>query len=270
MPDEYSKGLARHFLEVVGYSVEDIPSVSNGKSADLFATCPDDTKPAIIVEAKEKEPDRELIRLRNEKLRAGELHEHHAVMTEQSVLNRIMHNAVSQLRSTQDRYPKALKFIFVTCTGFNAETRFEQFRHRVAGIATVVDFSADGPMRECAFFKDSDFFKYRKILDGVILAKLFGDAESFDASFYVNCYSPQYPTMRDCRSLQEALGEGFVDIAERANRGEYWSLHDLDGDRSNESEILKSVKDKYGLSEKVMTMEMKQSGVEVLVPKNSN
>lgn len=270
MSDEYSKGLARHFLEVAGYAVEDIPTVNDGSSADLFATCPNDSKPAMIVEAKEKEPDKELIRLRDEKLRAGGLHELHAVMAEQSVLNRIMSDAIGQLRSTQNRYPDALKFVFVVCTGFNAETRFEQFKHRVAGIATVVDFSSEGPMQECAFFRDSDFFKYRKILDGVILAKVFGDAESFDTSFYVNCYSSQYPTMRDCKSLHEALGEGFVDIAERADRGEYWSLHDLDGDRSNEAEMLKAVREKYGLSEKVMTMEMKQSGVEVLVPKNND
>lgn len=270
MSDEYSKNLARSFLEYLGYKVDDIPSASDRKSADLFASCPRRSKPPLVVEAKEKEPDKVLIQLRDAKLRAGEIHELHAAMTEQPVLNRIMHDAIVQLRSTQERYPDALNFVFVVCTGFNAEARFEQFRHRVAGIATVADFSTDGKIQECAFFRDSDFFKYREVLDGVILAKVFGDAESYEASFYVNCYSPRYSMLRDCESLHESLGIGFVDIAERDNRGEHWSLHDVAGDRSNESEMLKAVREKYGLGEKVMTMEMKQSGVEVLVPKNDD
>jgi hypothetical protein len=264
MTDEASKDLAQHVLETFGYVVHDIPTVPDSRSADLFATCPDSLKPALIIEAKEKEPGPELARRRDEALRSGKQHVFNEALAEQSILNSVMSGAVDQVRSTQARYPDALRCVFIVCTGFNAESRFEQFRHRVAGIATV--FELDGPIGECAFFRDSDLFRYRKILDSVILVKSVGDG--LDASFYVNCYSARYSQMSENKSLQETLKEGFVDIATRDVNGDMWSLHDVAGNRSNETEMLNAVRDKYGLGDKVMTMQMKHAGVEMLVPRS--
>ena len=265
--DEQSKAIARQFLEYVGYTANDVPTAEGQRSADLHATCPNNEKPPLLVEAKEKEPDKELCRLRDEKLRAGEMHELFAELGEQPVLNRIMDDAIGQLRETQDRYPDALRFVFVVCTGFNAEHRFEQFRHRAVGIATVVDFGENGSLQECYFFRDSDFFKYRNILDGVIFAQMHGDGQGFEASLYPNCYANRYESLRDCEALKAVLCDGFVDVASRSVEGLVWSLHDVAGNRSNEQEMLAAVRTKYNLSERVMTMQMKHAGVEMLVPR---
>lgn len=256
MDDETSKLFVRQFLEVAGYEVVDIPVAKGCRSADLLATCRDGVRPPLIVEAKEKEPGRELARRRTETLKAGKLHELHAVLAEQPVLTRIIDDAVEQLRSSRIEHPDALGFVFVICTGFNAESRFEQFRHRIAGIATIADWGTTRPLQECAFFRHSDFYKHRGVLDGVILAKVFADTTSFQAGLYANCYSPRYSLLRDCLQLQQSLGKGFVDIAEQAEAGDYWSLHDIDGDRSNEAQMLNAARDKYGLSDKVTTLEM--------------
>jgi hypothetical protein len=122
-------------------------------------------------------------------------------------------------------------------------------------------------LQECYFFRDSDFFKHRNILDGVILARQHIDGESIDASVYPNCYSQRYEVLKDCDALKAILCDGYVDVAARADEGHAWSLHDVTGDRVNEQEMLAAVRTKYNLSERVMTMQMKHAGVEVLIPR---
>jgi hypothetical protein len=261
--DEASKELAQHVLESFGYTVAEIPAVPGSQSADLSATCAAGAKPELIVEAKEKEPSPEVAKLRDAALRAGEIHSFNEALVEQSVLNRVMSGAVAQVRATQARYPNALRCVFTVCTGFSAETRFEQFRHRVAGVARliIVDSKKHG---DCFCFRDSDLFRYRNDLDAIILAKEFSD--SLQVSFYPNCYASGYQQLSGSAALRDALQDGFIDIPERDANGDTWSLHDVPGNRANENEMIEAARAKYGFSGRVVTMQMHHAGVEMLVP----
>ncbi len=114
----------------------------------------------------------------------------HAVLSETLEWRRahssVIHTAVKQL-SAHDDSSRAMKITWIECAGIDSNDQYKFWLYSLYGIACIADFG-DTPRQssgngildvisvqydafECDYFCESEFYKYRLKLDGVIIAK---------------------------------------------------------------------------------------------------
>lgn len=238
-------------LELWGLSVTKIPEQQE-KTPDFLATAGDSS---YLIELKTKSPNPDVLERRDAALGAGELFEEHISMVPRNRFSGVIRSATDQL----DAYEAddAIQLIWLHSEGHSANAQMDQFEITLYGSTTLVDWAEKGTAGDCYFFTNSDFFRYRDILDGAILST------PEKAKICLNPLSDNYERFKES-FLCVTLNEGICDPYAREAEGVAYVV-DGDVDRNDKNSVLAFLREKYG-QEKLMDMTMGHFSATVAVP----
>ena len=255
MPLEIS--FAEQVLKAWGASVEPLPT-SKKEESDWLATlkgC------RLLIEEKTKFEDSASREARNATLAAGQVHGATLPLTHNNRISGIVRKAAGQLSSTGNDIEHDLKIMWFTGVEFDGEAKHYQFMATLYGSTRIFELNNPG-LRQCYFFRNSDFFRYREQLDGAVAAYLHGD--TITMKLCLNPYSPNWEGPPDSPYAKQ-FKQGLIDpVAEEAN-GEAF-IADTDIPRNDEAAVLRYLEQKYGLKQ-IMNMDMGLTSAVVNVPK---
>jgi len=175
-------------------------------------------------------------------------------------LSGIVRKANKQLKSTGASKKHQFRLVWFTAIGFDAEAKHMQFIATLYGTSTV--FEIDGKyLRECYFFYNSEFFRYRNDLDGAVASFLFG--ETVTMYLCLNPYSPNYEKLRDSPIVHK-LPNGLTDPVAEEKAGRAY-IADTEIDRADSQAVMKFLEAKYNTG-KLGHMDMKMASVEFRLP----
>jgi hypothetical protein len=221
--------IVKHLFEGFGYHVEKIAETSE-ETPDFLIS--DDTF-SYVLELKTKSPSEAESEERRRLLDAGQIHNLHESIIRKNRLSGIIKKAKDQLESHDER---DLRLVWLLATGYLAKPRMLQFEATLYGLAPLIG----GPNErtgDCFFFYNSEFFRYRHVLDAAILS-----TES-EMRLLLNPLSPRYEEMKSS-SLPKHLGKAVVDPPELDKTGKAF-LVDSDVDRNDKEAVLGYLREKY-------------------------
>lgn len=176
----------------------------------------------------------------------------------QGNVTKIVSSAVEQMESSADDLG-CLRIILYFVSGIGSHERWENFLTSIYGSKNVVDWAEGGAAKQCYYFGNSDFYRYRNRLDGAVLLNDFGKGV-----FCLNDHSPNADRLRRSR-LVEKFGPAVIDPPILEENGKAWVANGAI-DRSDEIAVLNHVKCKYSLSELTNVIEMGFASASKLVP----
>ena len=141
---------------------------------------------------------------RNAALAAGQVHGATIPLTHNNRISGIVRKAAGQLSSTGIDVQHHLKILWFTGVDFNGEAKHYQFMSTLYGSTRIFELD-QRQLRECYFFRNSDFFRYREQLDGAVAAYLSGDAVTM--KLCLNPYSPNWQALR-AHPMQSSSSSG--------------------------------------------------------------
>jgi hypothetical protein len=240
-----------------GASVEEIPT-SSAEESDWLAELKGFR---LLVEEKAKLESPASQQDREEALRSGRVHGMTTPLSQSNRLSGIVRKARKQLASTAARLEHDARIIWFTGLGFDAEAKHYQFMSTLYGSTKI--FELDKPeLRECYYFRNADFYRYREELDGAVAAFLIGD--SVTMKLCLNTYSPRYRAIKSSPFAAQ-FPNGLIDpLAEEASGNAY--IADTDIDRRDSGAVLQYLQQKYGLK-RAMNMDMNLATATVAMPR---
>ena len=224
------------------------------KRPDFFLS---DEHERYYIELKTKYESPERSRIRQDRLRPGQIYMDSLGLRATAAYRSILKKAYEQLTTSSYCESEPLRIPWLLCLGQQASTDVKRFTNMLFGTAYVADFSDDGEARPCHYFYESLFFKYRDSIDAAIVS-----TES-QISICLNSYSPRYSRAKSC-GLTGILASGLRDPCSLEKAGEAW-IADMIGDRKNVSVTLNAVVKKYGLSQLTRVIEMEDLTASILI-----
>jgi len=254
MPEAPS--IATQVLEAWGAKVESIPTSSKEES-DLIAQL-DGVR--LLIEEKTKFEDPERMEARNIALSSGSVHGSTHPLRQSNRISGIVRKASKQLSSTGADMAHDLKVLWFTGIGFDAEAKHFQFMSTLYGSTRILELNKPH-MRQCYFFRNSDFFRYREHFDGAVAAYLNGNTVTVKPC--LNPYSASWDALRDSPYARN-FKLGLIDPVAEESRGEAY-IADTDIPRTDEHAMLCFLEKKYGLK-MAQNMDMSMASAVVRVP----
>jgi hypothetical protein len=190
----------KRFFESLGYQVEKITEIDD-ESPDFLIS--DDTW-SYVSELKTKFLSSNEVEERKRVLNSGAIHNVHELIIGKNRLSGIIKKAKDQLKNYREEH--IIRIIWLLATGHLAEPQMHQFEATLYGLATVVSASSRQTY-DCYFFYNSDFYRFREILDGAIIST------EMQAKFLLNPLSSRYEQLKNS-SLPKHLGNDVVDPVE--------------------------------------------------------
>jgi hypothetical protein len=233
---DYEPIVKRWFLGR-GYQITKIPETNEGSPDFLIV---DDTS-TYLLELKTKFPSDEEIGERKKLLSIGEIHNIDELITRKNGLSKIIRKAKNQLGKYKKGGDKILRLVWLLSTGHLAEPRLYQFETTLYGLAYLQSAERYGG---CYFFYDSDFFRYREVLDEAIVST------QSEGKLLINSLSPRYSQMKNSSLLKHFREASVVDPINLEKEGRAF-LVDSDVDRADEEGVLQYLKGKYN-SDKIV------------------
>jgi len=235
----------KRVLEEWGFSVEKIPeSMHSGvKTPDYIVR---DSGTTYVLEVKTRNDDPSETIERHATLDRGELYAEHIPIVRTNTTSGIIRDASLQL----ERYsmPGAFKIAWFAAAEYAQEAKFAQLEAALTGTTRMFDLeSGDGFHRPCYFFRNSDFYRYRSVLDAAILS------DDSSGKMFLNPFS-----MRAASFKKSLLALRFADavcdpLSEEQNGEAY--VVDSDVNRKNEEAVMAFLREKYK-SPKLMNIDM--------------
>jgi hypothetical protein len=255
MTDTFS--VAAQVLEQWGATVTPIPT-SHKDESDWLAQF---GNYRLLVEEKTKIEEPEVRATRAETLATGEVHGSTLPLSHNNRLSGIVRKAAKQLSSTGQDVPHDGRIVWFTGTGFDAEARHYQFINTLYGSTRIFQLGRPG-MKECYFFRNGDFFRFREQLDGAVVAFLHGD--NVTVKLCLNPYSSSWQSLRGS-PFASNFKLGLIDPVEEEAAGEAY-IADTDLPRSDIAAVIRYLEAKYGL-EHAHNMDMNMASAVVAVPR---
>jgi len=217
---------------------------------------------ALIAEEKTKFEDAVALEARMKTLRAGEVHGRTIPLKPNNRLSAIVKKAVGQLSSSAREIQHDLRVLWFTGTGFDGEAKHYQLMATLYGSTRVFELNGDGHHRTCYFFRNSDFYRFRSVLDGAYVTYVTGN--TLTVKLCLNPYSPKWQELRDS-PFAACLKNGLIDPVAEEREG-FAYIVDGDVDRAAEEEVMRYLQGKYGLKQ-AMSIDMGMTSAAILVPK---
>lgn len=247
--------VAEQVLNQWGALAEPLPTSSKEES-DWFAIL-DGFR--LLIEEKRKFDNSVARQAREAALRAGQVHGTSLPLTHNNRISGIVRKAAGQLSSTGKNIGHDARILWFTGMGFDGEAKHHQFIATLYGSTRV--FELDRPkMKECYFFRNSDFFRYRDHLDGAIAAYLNNDVLTM--KLCLNPYAQNWIALRDSPFAKQ-FKLGLIDPVAEELAGDAYIV-DTDLPRNDKSGVLRYLEQKYGI-ERAMNMDMNLASATVLV-----
>ncbi|MFC0710904.1 hypothetical protein [Azorhizophilus paspali] len=255
-PFSYAKALLQH----LGIAVEDIHTsdAEQKQEADFLVSF---GGVRVLIEEKTKEDGPTYLAERAEELECGEIHAVTLPISRDETLSGLIRNASRQLRSSSNK-PHGFRLMWFTAAGVHAEGKYEQFIATLYGRANLLEMNA-AHYRPCYYFRNADFFRRAKVIDGAIVAHT--DGKFIFAKLCLNSLSPRYEALRRSAVLQP-FGSAVEDPIILEAEGTAFIL-DCALDRKNEGPLLAYLQEKYGTAP-LMTFDLGYTNAAILLPKN--
>lgn len=213
----------------------------------------------LLVEEKMKFDDPASRVEREGTLASGQVHGVITPLTHNNRISGIVRKAAGQLSSSGNDVGHDLKIVWFTGVGFDAEAKHHQFISTLYGTTRI--FELERPqMRECYFFRNSDFYRFGAQLDGAVAAYLTGNTVTM--KLCLNPYSPNWELLRDSPYAKQ-FKHGLIDPVAEEESGEAY-IADTSIARTDESAVLRFIEQKYGLVN-AMNMDMKMASAMIRV-----
>ncbi|MCL4271553.1 MAG: hypothetical protein KJZ72_18490, partial [Anaerolineales bacterium] len=188
-----------------GYEINKIPE-SNEQSPDFLIT---DETSKYLLELKTKFPSEDEIDERRQILSSGEIHNIDEIITFQKGLSKIISNAKNQLKN-YSRGENILRLVWLLSAGHLSEPRLDQFETTLYGSTYLHTTEWYG---NCYFFYNSDFFKYRNVLDAAIVST------TTKGKLLLNPLSPRYVRMKNSSLIKHFRDSSIIDPIELEKEG---------------------------------------------------
>ncbi|MES2721300.1 MAG: hypothetical protein V4624_10475 [Pseudomonadota bacterium] len=255
MTDTFS--VAAQVLEQWGATVTSIPASHKNESDWLaqFGTY------RLLVEEKTKIEEPEATAARAKTLARGEVHGSTLPLGYNNRLSGIVRKAAKQLSSTGQDVAHDGRVVWFTGTGFDAEAKHYQFIGTLYGSTKIFQLNHPG-MKECYFFRNADFFRFGKQLDGAVVAFLHGNTVT--VKLCLNPYSERWESLRDS-PFASHFELGLIDPVAEEAAGEAY-IADTDQPRSDLDAVIRYLEVKYGL-EHAHNMDMNMASAVVAAPR---
>ena len=178
----------------------------------------------------------------------------HGVCTNSVILERenryskVISKAKNQLKSYRiDDF--SFKIIWLHSIGAHSYNHMEQFKQALYGIKILVDFDYEDGTRECYFFEQSDFYRYRNIIDGAILTR------DGNLQFCLNPLSENFEKLKKSSLVTSLDNSNQLDPLQLAKIDKIYYA-DNDMPRGDNTASLDYLREKYGYSNlMIMPME---------------
>lgn len=248
--------IATQILGLWGAKVTPLPTTSKDE-CDLLAKL-DGVR--LLVEEKTKLDDPSDVQARKAAFSRGEVHGTVLPLRHNNRISGIVRKATKQLSSTGADVAHDLRIVWFTGVGLHAEAKHFQFMSTLYGSTRI--FELDRPqMRECYFFRNSDFYRYRDNLDGAVAAYLNGDTVTM--KLCLNPHAEGWKSLRDSPYARN-FKLGLIDPVAEEAAGEAYIV-DGDISRADEYAVIQFLEKKYGLT-KIQNMDMNMASAVVRVP----
>jgi len=244
------------FRNGLGFEIEKIPEAKE-RTADFLLS---DGANSYLVEVKTRYRSEDEIKTREAQFEESGLAELSRAIERRSSVSKLISEALTQIESTSVEI-SSFRVIFFLLRNFDVDERMHNILANLFGIKTVVDWGSGNTGRDCYYFTESDFFRYRDRLDAVIVMK----ESNGKGVLCLNDYSPNIDALRTS-PLAASLAPGVRDPARMEADGQIW-LADCGIDRSNENAVIQFLKEKYGLSDRTTSMPMNYVSATVIEPK---
>ena len=216
----------------------------------------------LIAEEKTKFEDALAIEARLKTLRSGGVHGQTVPLKPNNRLSGIVKKAVGQLSSTGGDVSHDLRVIWFTGAGFDGEAKHYQLMSTLYGSTRVFELNGDGHHRTCYFFRNSDFYRFRDVLDGAYVSYLTGN--TLTVKLCLNPHSTRWKELRDS-PFAARLSNGLIDPVEEEKEGMAYIV-DGDVERSDEQAVMCYLHTKYGLKQ-AMKIDMGMTSAAILAPR---
>ena len=188
-----------------------------------------------LFEVKSREDDRREVARKKEILDQGAIYGQHIPLLRQNIISNFVKDACNQLKN----YGKNEWFRIVwLCAVSDAQTaKFEQFKAALYGKTQMFDLDGDGFHRPCYFYRDSEFFRYHRVLDAAIVSTL----DKVELCF--NPFSVKNSNFKSS-SFSKIFKCSVCDPIREESEGNAYIV-DSDVDRKNENAVMAYLRDKY-------------------------
>ncbi len=215
----------------------------------------------LLVEEKTKFEEAESHAARAATLARGEVHGSTLPLSHNNRISGIVRKAAKQLDSTGGDVAHDSRIVWFTGTGFDAEAKHFQFMATLYGSTKI--FELDRPqLKDCYFFRNADFFRFKEQLDGAVAAYLRGN--ELTLKLCLNPYSSSWQQLRDS-PFASNFKLGLVDPVAEEAAGEAY-IADTDIPRADAGAVIRYLEEKYGL-ERAQNMDMNLASAVVAVPR---
>ena len=246
----------RATLETWGFRVEKIPE-TDVPTPD-FIVCDDSA--AYLVEVKTRGDDPALTRARDQVLRRGEVFTESLALVRHNRISSIIGHANRQLAKFMND-DQVFRVVWVVVTGRATDAKCLQIQASLYGSTTIIDFESVSNGFECYYFRESDFFRDRDVLDGAVVSNL------DSGKLCLNTLSPRYITFKHAK-LAAQFAAGLVDPVAQEAAGTAFIV-DSDIDRKNQAAVIEYLQRKYKRV-RLMNIDLGYHSAAIAVPTNGN
>ncbi len=249
--------IAKQVLELWGASAEEIPTSAKEES-DWLATLGGFR---LLIEEKTKLENPEQASARSMALEANQVFGTTTPLSPNNRISGILRKAAGQLSSTAASVAHDARVLWMTGTGHDAEAKHYQTLSTLYGSTKVFELGKPG-LRECYFFHNSDFFRFRNHFDAAVVAFLVADTVTM--KLCLNPYAVRWQALRDSPFARK-LPNGLIDPVAEEAAGDAL-IADTDIDRKDKDEVLRYLRTKYGVDQ-LLNMDMNMASAIVAMPK---
>lgn len=232
MKPDRARSAVMELLRSFGFEVSPIAEDPTRPTADLLATQDD----RFLIEVKTREDDPEQLREERAQLATGEIVFSGQPYGYATRASEIIRDGVRQLKAHGSRESE-FRLLWIVSTGRSPSVKDEQFRATLYGTTNIIHLRPSKPMKQAFYFRESAFFRHRKVLDGVVLT---------EADQHQLCINDQSVNSRDLR--RSAIGSlfegGILYPPDLEARGEIY-LVDSDVDRGDSAAVKQFISSKY-------------------------
>ena len=242
--DEILKQAIRVYLSGNGLVVTEVERSNTEKRPDFIVRA---GEVVSIVELKTKGEDEAEIRSRNSILDSGAVFIRHEDSLRRNRLSALIRDGVKQLSAYSiDGTP--FRLLWLHSTGPYASVMMERFQTTLYGSREIIHTEKQLANRWCYYFDNSDFFRFRDLLDGAIIS------QDGSARFCINDLSPRAQELRlSCLPIK--MANAYCDPTEFESANQAYIV-DGDVDRLAPDAIKTYLKNKYGCGE-ILDLNMK-------------
>ncbi|WP_134771077.1 hypothetical protein [Vibrio splendidus] len=236
--ENYEKEVIQYF-ERLSMPIRKIPE-SSEKTPDFLI----ESDERVLIELKAKFDLKELHLKQKDTLDTGKVFQHGELTGYTGKVAKIISEGNSQLKKQKDATNSQFCFLFLIASGVTASSQVKQFISTFYGCMPIVDFdSKSSQAKNCYYFTESQFFRFKDSLDGAFIVNLY----TGEVQFVLNDKSTNYSSLKQSKFLEKCRRHiPVIDPIELEAQGHVY-IADCELNRRNMQDVQKYVFEKYGI-----------------------